>query len=71
MTPTALTASTFVSCLADLNGDRQVNGTDLTTVLANYGKEPALWTEGDVNDDGKVDGSDLVVVLGTWQCREY
>ena len=34
MTPTALTASTFVSCLADLNTDGSVNGLDLCILLA-------------------------------------
>jgi hypothetical protein len=39
MTPTALTASTFVSCLADLNSDGSVNGLDLCILLACYGEQ--------------------------------
>lgn len=59
------------SCTGDINGDRRVDSLDLTTLLANFGKEPARWTEGDVNDDGRVDGSDLIVVVATWNCREF
>lgn len=59
------------SCHGDVNGDRRVDATDLSTLLANYGKDPARWTEGDVNDDGRVDGSDLGIVLATWGCREF
>ena len=35
---TDLTASTFVSCLADLNTDGSVNGLDLCILLACYGE---------------------------------
>lgn len=59
------------SCTGDVNGDRRVDATDLSTLLANYGKEPARWTEGDVNDDGRVDGSDLIVVVQTYGCKEF
>lgn len=67
----ALLVDPVGSCTGDINGDRRVDSLDLTTLLANYGKEPARWVEGDVNDDGRVDGSDLVVVVQTFGCREF
>jgi len=59
------------SCTGDVNGDRRVDARDLSTLVANYGKEPARWVEGDVNDDGRVDGADLIVVVETYGCREF
>ena len=49
----------------DLNGDMQVNGTDLTLLLGNWGNAGV----GDLNDDGNVDGADLGLLLGAWGAR--
>jgi 1,4-alpha-glucan branching enzyme len=46
----------------DLNGDWNVNGTDLGIVLAQWGGDGSA----DVNDDGNVDGQDLGAILGEW-----
>lgn len=48
-------------CLGDLNGDGQVSGLDLTTLLAGWGT-----AEGDLNADGTTDGLDLTVMLAAW-----
>jgi len=51
-----------LACIADLNGDFQVTGTDLTTLLSAWGASgPA-----DINGDGVVSGADLTVMLSTW-----
>ena len=48
---------------ADLNGDGQVDGIDLTILLAAYGSSrPGP----DINDDGIVDGYDLAVLLAAF-----
>ena len=50
-------------CPGDLDGDDQVNGSDLALVLGYWGQSgiPA-----DINQDGIVDGMDLAIVLGAW-----
>ena len=55
-----------VACPADLSGDGQVNGFDLSLVLAGWGNPgPA-----DLNQDGTIDGLDLTAVLAAWgSCR--
>ena len=52
-----------VGCPADLSGDGQVDGADLTVVLSSWGP---LGGVGDVNGDGVVDGADLAAVLAEW-----
>lgn len=47
---------------ADLNGDGNVNGADLTTLLGNWGGSGV----GDLDGDGVVGASDLAVLLGAW-----
>ncbi|MCA9286012.1 MAG: hypothetical protein KDA22_12385 [Phycisphaerales bacterium] len=49
-------------CAADLDGDGQVNGSDLGIMLGAWGTPGP----GDLNDDGTVDGSDLGLLLGAW-----
>ena len=51
-----------VACPADFNGDHQVDGSDLTVVLGQWGTAGS----GDINQDGNVDGSDLATLLGAW-----
>ena len=51
-------------CPADLNGDSQVNGSDLTALLGAWGA--ANGSSADLNGDGQVNGSDLTALLGAW-----
>ena len=51
-------------CPADLNGDNQVNGSDLTALLGAWGA--ANGSNADLNGDGQVNGSDLTALLGAW-----
>jgi hypothetical protein len=48
---------------ADLNGDGEVDGIDLTILLAAYGSGD---TVADINDDGIVDGFDLAALLAAF-----
>ena len=48
---------------ADLNGDGEVNGVDLTILLAAYGSSDAV---ADINGDGIVDGFDLAALLAAF-----
>ncbi len=58
---------TVPPCTADINGDGNVDGNDLATVLSGWGdcvfggQCPA-----DLNSDGVVDGNDLATVLSGW-----
>jgi len=54
----------FTPCPADLNGDGQVNGGDLGTLLGQWGI--CAGCSADFNGDGKVDGADLGSLLGAW-----
>jgi hypothetical protein len=47
----------------DLNGDGQVDLTDLATLLANYGTSGAGSDDGDTDADGDVDLADLTALL--------
>lgn len=50
------------ACPADLNDDDEVNGTDLATLLAQWGTDGSA----DINDDGTVNAVDLSSVLAAW-----
>ena len=52
------------NCPADINGDGQVNGSDLTALLGAWGA--AGGSAADLNGDGQVNGSDLTALLGGW-----
>jgi hypothetical protein len=55
-------------CPADINGDSQVNGADLGTLLGVWG---GTFPAADINADGEVDGADLGLLLWAWgQCPE-
>lgn len=49
-------------CPADISGDQEVNGTDLTIVLSGWGSAGSS----DINLDGTTDGADLATLLGAW-----
>ena len=49
-------------CCGDINGDGIVDGSDLTTLLGQWGDEG----EGDLDGDGSIDGMDLTILLGCW-----
>jgi hypothetical protein len=49
-------------CVADINGDRQVDGTDLALLLGGWDEPGAT----DLNGSGVTDGADLSILLGSW-----
>ena len=53
-------------CLADLDGDRFVSGSDLTVLMSAWGTDGGSNPVADVNGDGIVDGVDLATVLSGW-----
>lgn len=54
-------------CPADVTGDKAVDFSDLTAVLAAWGNDYAPGTgPGDANADGMVDFDDVTAVLGSW-----
>ena len=52
-------------CLADVNHDNYVNGSDLTAILSTWGTDGGS-AGGDINGDGTVSGLDLAFVLSGW-----
>ena len=53
------------SSIADLNFDDQVDGSDLTVLLGQWGLKGECLSA-DLNGDGQVDGADLAILLGEW-----
>lgn len=49
--------------IGDVNLDGTVNLTDLLTLLNNYGKSGAIWSQGDINYDGTINLIDLLTML--------
>ncbi len=54
----------LVDCPADVNGDCQVNVTDLLAVIGAWGATD--FTFADINGDGEVNVTDLLAVIGAW-----
>lgn len=52
------------TCTGDLNGNGQVEGGDLASLLGAWG--PAGGSNADLNADGQVNGADLAELLGAW-----
>ena len=52
--------------IGDLDGDGNVDGTDLARLLAFWGSTSDELPEGDLNHDGSVGGQDLTMLLGNW-----
>jgi hypothetical protein len=48
-------------CVADLDRDGSVIGSDLAILLSSWGE-----AANDLNADGTVDGADLALLLGSW-----
>ncbi len=61
-----LGGNTVCVCIADLNSDDFVNGSDLGILLAAWGACTSSDCVADLNDDGFVDGADLGIMLGRW-----
>ena len=57
----AVRAAQPLPCLADLTGDRLVNGDDLGRLLGSWGTP-----QNDLNGDGTTDGIDLGIMLSAW-----
>ncbi len=54
-------------CFGDLDGDGDVDLTDLAQLLAHYGMtEGAAYEDGDLDGDGDVDLSDLAALLAVY-----
>jgi hypothetical protein len=51
------------ACPGDLNGDNVVSLSDLATLLSNFGRSGASYSDGDLNQDGNVDLNDLALML--------
>lgn len=49
-------------CVADINGDRIVDGADLTLMLSQWGGSGSA----DLDQDGAIGGADLALMLGDW-----
>lgn len=56
------------TCVADVNGDSQVDGRDLSVFLARFGRQSGNPYElGDLNGDRLINGIDLAVLLSSYQ----
>jgi hypothetical protein len=55
------------NCPGDLDGDNDIDLTDLAILLGNYGMTSgAVYEDGDLDEDGDVDLSDLASLLGVY-----
>ena len=50
-------------CQADINGDRVVDGGDLSVLLGYWG---LVYNPADLNSDGEINGADLSILLSLW-----
>ena len=56
-----------VSDPCDINGDGQINGADLGSMLSQWGKcGDSAGCSGDLNGDNVVNGADLGLLLSCW-----
>lgn len=65
-TPTSVIVTVVTPpCMGDVNGDNQINLSDLTVLLSHFGLgSGATLADGDLDGDGDVDLSDLAALLG-------
>jgi hypothetical protein len=61
-----LSAVVLDACPGDLDADRDVDLSDLATLLAHFGQSGATFEDGDLNADGNVDLSDLSAMLSAF-----
>lgn len=61
--PGTLTVNCLPNCIADIDGDGNVGGSDLAALLGAWG---SFSTTADLDGDGNVGGSDLATLLGAW-----
>ena len=61
--PAAFLRRIIRGCTADLNGDGEVGGDDLTALLSDWGTNSP---SSDINGDGTVGPEDLAMLLGSW-----
>lgn len=54
------------TCPGDANGDRRVDGADLSVLLGQFNQMVPPGTGADFNCDGRVNGADLSVLLGSF-----
>lgn len=54
------------SCDGDANGDNQIDGADLSVLLANFGSAASGPGQGDFNGDNACNGADLSVLLANF-----
>jgi hypothetical protein len=55
------------TCYGDIDGDHDVDATDLASLLAHYGEIGTVYTNGDLNRDEEVDSSDLAALLAVYR----
>lgn len=53
-------------CVGDADGDRDVDFSDITSVLGNFGLTPGPFGPGDADGDGDVDFSDITTILASF-----
>ena len=53
-------------CPADLDGNHQIDLSDVSILLSNYGKNPATPAEGDLDGNQVVDLSDLAIMISAY-----
>ena len=57
----------YTLCLGDLDGDDDIDLSDLAELLGHYGTTSgATYEDGDLDEDGDVDLTDLAALLGVY-----
>jgi hypothetical protein len=62
---TCISSALGMQCDGDINGDNQIDGADLTELLAGWGPCSGPCN-GDLDGDSVIGGSDLTVLLASW-----
>jgi hypothetical protein len=59
--------NSFCKCVADIDGDGDVDGSDLAYILSYWGvcDDPGDCAN-DFNGDGRINGADLTIILSSW-----